>query len=255
MTEQQIIINNLKINYRIFGQGKPLLILHGWGSKSDRWQKVAEILAQENLQVIVPDLPGFGKSQEPESVWNLDNYVEWVYKFSQKVDSLGVGFYLLGHSFGGAIAAKFSIKYAQKVEKLFLFGAAAIRKRTIKKQVLGKISPLVKIFAFLPFYGLAKRAFYRFVVGGSDYLRVQGVMKGTFLKAISEDLSHKLLFIKVPTVIVWGGKDDTTLVEDAYFIKKKIENSTLVIIEEGDHDLEQKMPEVLAEKILENAPR
>lgn len=254
MTEEKVIVKTLKINYKTFGPkaGRPFLIFHGWGSKSDRWEKLGELLAVNNIRVVVPDLPGFGKSQEPQFAWNLDNYVEWVHEFSQKVGGLQNSFYLLGHSFGGAVAAKYSIKYAQQVDTLFLFGAAAIRKRSIKKQVLGRISPLVKIFSFLPFYSLAKRAFYKFVVGGSDYLRVQGVMKETFLKAISEDLSQKLLFIKVPTVIIWGDKDDTTLVEDAYFINKKIENSTLVIIEGGDHDLEQKMPEALAEKILEN---
>ncbi len=260
MTEEKVIVKNLKINYKVFGEGKPfdaaqgktMLVLHGWGSKSDRWEKLGELLAAKNIKVIVPDLPGFGKSQEPEFAWNLDNYVEWVREFTEKVPGLSGEFYLLGHSFGGAISAKFSIKYVQQIEKLFLFGAAAIRKKTIKKQVLGRISPFVKIFSFLPFYSLAKRAFYKFVVGGSDYLRVQGVMKETFLKAISEDLSQKLLFIKVPTVIIWGDKDDTTLVEDAHFINKKIENSKLVIIEGGDHDLEQKLPEVLAGKILEN---
>ena len=254
MIEENVIVQNLKVHYKTFGPvtGKPFLILHGWGSKSDRWEKVGELLAKNNIQVIVPDLPGFGKSQEPQSVWNLDSYVDFVKEFTEKVPGFNKEFYLLGHSFGGAVAAKFSIKYAQNVEKLFLFGAAIIRKKTIKKQVLGRISKVAKIFAFLPFYPLAKKAFYKWVVGASDYNRVQGVMKQTFLKAINEDLSQKLLFIKVPAVIIWGDKDDTTLVEDAYYINKKVENSKLIIIKGGDHDLEQKMPEILAETLIEN---
>jgi len=254
MIEDQVLVKKLRVNYKTFGaeDGKPFLILHGWGSKSDRWVALGELVARKNIRVIVPDLPGFGDSQEPESAWNLDNYVDWVQEFTQTIPELKNEFYLLGHSFGGAICVKYAIKYAQRVEKVFLFGAAVIRKKTIKKQVLSKISPVVKMFAFLPFYDLGKRAFYKFVIGGSDYLRVDGVMKQTFLKAISEDLSQKLLFIKIPTVIIWGNKDDTTLVEDAYYMNKKIDNSKLVIIEGGDHDLEQKMPETLSEKILEN---
>lgn len=120
MIERQITVNDLKINYKIFGQGKPFLILHGWGSNSDRWQKVADILSQK-LLVIVPDLPGFGKSQKPSTALSIDGYVEWVKEFSEKVPELGNDFYLLGHSFGGALAAKFAIKHNQKIKKLFWF--------------------------------------------------------------------------------------------------------------------------------------
>lgn len=252
MEERQITVKNLIIHYKIIGQGKPMLILHGWGSKSDRWQAVGEILAQKNMMAIIPDLPGFGQSQEPGTVWNLNNYVEWVAEFSEKIPELSHGFYLLGHSFGGALSAKFSIKYNQRVEKLFLVGAAAIRKKTIKKQVVGRMSKVAKIFSFLPFYGFAKKVFYKFVVGGNDYLRVQGAMKETFLAAIADDLSQFVSSIKVPTVIIWGEKDDTTLVEDAYFINKKISGSKLIIIPGQNHALEIKVPEILAQKILEN---
>src|SRR3989344_1093017 len=252
MIEEQILVKDLTVNYKIIGQGRPMLILHGWGSKSDRWQAVAELLAQKNFQCIIPDLPGFGQSQEPNMVWNLNNYVEWVLEFSQKIPQLNKSFYLLGHSFGGALGSKFSIKYNQKVERLFLVGAACIRKKTIKKQVLGRVSKFVKLFSFLPMYPLAKKAFYKFVVGGNDYLRARGIMKETFLKVISDDLSQLLASVKVPTVIIWGDKDDTTLVEDAYFINKKIPGSKLIIIPGGDHDLEIKVPEVLSEKILEH---
>ena len=253
MIEKQILVKRLTINYKIFGsKGKPFLILHGWGSKSDRWVQVGELLSKKGLVVVVPDLPGFGKSETLKEPWNVDDYVEWVNEFSNTLPELKEEFYLLGHSFGGTVSIKFSIKYAQKVKKLFLFGAAAIRKKTIKKQVLGTVSKFVKVFSFLPFYSLAKRAFYKFVVGPTDYLRVDGVMKQTFLQVISHDLSQYLSFVKVPTVIIWGRKDDTTLVEDAYFMNKKIDGSKLEIVEEGDHDMEQVMAEALVERVLNN---
>ncbi len=255
MTENQVIIGDLKINYRIFGAGRPMLILHGWGSKSDRWQKVAEILAQENLQIIVPDLPGFGKSQAPQSVWSLDNYVQWVGDFSENIDDLKNGFILLGHSFGGAIAAKFAIQYNQKVEKLFLVSAACIREKTETKSILSKVAKPVKMLSFLPFYDLFRKTFYKFVLRRSDYPHVSGVMKETYVKVISEDLSQKLFFIKAPTTIIWGDKDNLTPIHQAYFINKKIENSNLVIIEGAVHGLQIKQPEVLAQKIVENLPK
>ena len=65
--EVHITINGLKVYYQIAGSGPALLILHGWGSKSDRWTKVSELLSNQGFSVIVPDLPGFGKSEQPKS--------------------------------------------------------------------------------------------------------------------------------------------------------------------------------------------
>lgn len=246
----ETIINGLKINYLVLGEGRPFLILHGWGSSAERWDKVIKFLVEGGIKVIIPDLPGFGKSDLPPNAWNLNNYCSFVEDFVLNIPELSGDFYLLGHSFGGALAAKFAIKHPQKVRKLFLVSAACIRKKTVKKWYLARISKIFKIFSFLPFYDLARRAFYKFIVGKSDYLQVNGVMKEAFLKVVSEDLSQHLSFVKVPTVIIWGEKDNTTLLEDAYFINKKIENSKLVLIPGVGHDLNQKAPEVLSQEIL-----
>lgn len=252
MREKKVLVGDIETNYKVFGRGRPFLVLHGWGSSSDKWQRVGELLSENNLKIIVVDLPGFGKSQEPKESWDLNKYVEWLLEFSRIVPELNSRFYLLGHSFGGTVTVKFSIKYPQKIEKLFLCSAAAIRKKTIKKQVLGQVSKVLKVFAFLPFYGLAKKAFYRFVVGSDDYLKSRGVMKESYLKVISEDLSYHLAFIKVPTVIVWGDKDGATLIDDAYFMNKKVENSKLIVIPNAKHSLQIEAPETLVQKILEN---
>jgi pimeloyl-ACP methyl ester carboxylesterase len=161
-------------------------------------------------------------------------------------------FYLLGHSFGGALAAKIAIKHVQEVEKLFLVSAACIRKKTTQKKFSTKISKIVKIFSFLPYYGLFRKAIYKFIIRKSDYVYVEGIMKETYLNIISEDLSFKLAFIKVPTVIIWGDKDEYTLPEDAYFIEKQIKNSKLIMIPGVGHDLNRKQPEILVEKVLNN---
>jgi len=232
------------------GEGEPLLILHGWGSCAERWDKITKLIAAGNIKVIIPDLPGFGGSELPSTAWNLNNYCDFIEQFVINIPELTKDFYLLGHSFGGALASKFAIKHPQKIKKLFLVAAACIRRKTIKKRFLARISKIFKIFSFFPSYDIIRRAFYKFVVGKSDYLQTNGVMKEAFLRVISEDLSQHLSFIKVPTVIVWGDKDSTTLLEDAYFINKKIENSKLVIIPGAGHDLNWRTPEFLSQEVL-----
>ena len=254
MKEEKIVVGDLKINYKTFGEGKPMLVLHGWPSSSDKWQKIGAILASKGFKIIIPDLPGFGKSQTPPAAWSLDNYVQWVYDFSEAVSGLQNGFILAGHSFGGAVAAKFAIKYNQKVEKLFLVSAACVREKTETKSMLARGAKAVKVLSFFPGYDLFRKAFYKFILKRSDYAYVSGVMKETYLKVISEDLSPKLFFIKAPTTIIWGDQDDYTPVQQAHLINKKIENSNLVIIENAGHALQIKQPDDLAQKILENLP-
>ena len=138
-----MIINGLKINYRIIGEGKPFLILHGWGSQSAKWQKVGELLTSKGLKVIIPDLPGFGESEKPKTVWNLDDYCNFVREF---IDFLNLDkFYLLGHSFGGALAVKCSLRFPEKIDKLFLVGAACVRRKSFKVKFLKIISKIFKI--------------------------------------------------------------------------------------------------------------
>ena len=243
-----MIIRGLKTSYKTLGEGKPLLILHGWGSRSDNWQKVGEMLAKNGIKVIIPDLPGFGQSDKPSTAWNLDDYCDFVEEFINKLGLLN-GFYLLGHSFGGALAVKCGLKFPEKIDKLFLVGAACFRRKTPKKRFLYILS---KIFPsrFLS-SSLLRRAFYRFIVK-SDYPSVNGIIKEIYLKVIKQDLSDVLSQIQIPTVVICGEKDNITPLNDAKIINQKIKDSRLEIIPSVGHDLNLKTPEKLAEAISKN---
>jgi len=247
--EKKIRIDELEMNYKIAGEGQPILILHGWGSRSERWEKVGELFSRHNFSVIIPDLPGFGKSEKPKSPWGIEEYRAFVEEF---VDTLGLKeFYLLGHSFGGGLALAYTARHKERVKKLFLVAAAIRRKKSLRKSTFRTAAKLGKFFSFLPFYSLFKKAFYKYVIKKSDYPYQAGVMRGSYLKVIGQDLSPFLSEIFVPTVVLWGEKDDVVSVQDAHFIAEHITDAKLVLLPEGDHDLERKMPEALTEKIRE----
>jgi pimeloyl-ACP methyl ester carboxylesterase len=263
MEEKNILIKNTNTLIKVWGaessgkkdiipEKKALLILHGWGSNSDRWAEVAEkILTQNpNLTIIAPDLPGFGKSDALEAPWNTNQYIEWIDElilhFKLK------DFYLMGHSFGGALASKLAVKHVQDIDKLFLVSAACVRRKTAKKKTYAAISKIIKLFSFMPLYKFFRKAVYKFIIRRSDYTYVEGNLRQTYLNVIAEDLSFHLPFIKVPTTIIWGSKDNFTPIEDARFINKQIKNSKLIIIPEAGHDLNRKQPEILAQKVTEN---
>ncbi|MDP3882820.1 MAG: alpha/beta hydrolase [Candidatus Staskawiczbacteria bacterium] len=243
----EVNINGVKTNYVSTGQGTPFIILHGWGSASDRWIVEAEIIAKKGFKVIVPDLPGFGESDKLDTPWRVNDYLKWLEDFLNELKI--ENFYLLGYSFGGALAAKVAIKYPQRVEKLFLVASAVIRKKTTQKDVSAGLAKFIKLFQFLPFYPFFRKAVYKFIIRKSDYVYTEGIMKETYLNVISDDISYKLSFIKIPTVVIWGDKDQSVPVEDAHTIHGKIKNSKLVIIPGADHLLHKKLPELLAEKV------
>ncbi len=235
-----------------------ILILHGWGSCAKRWQKVKEILTKQGLKVIVPDLPGFGDNPSPSQPWSIDDYVEWVKNFSSGFDK---PLFLLGHSFGGRIAIKFSAKYPEKISGLILCGAPAIKdKLNIKHITVRALAKFSSKFSFLPFYqffrknflfSFFRKIFYKYILGKTDYLKAQGIMKETFKKIIAEDSLPYLSQIKTKTLIIWGEKDNYVSVKLAPIIKAQISNSDLKILPKIGHSPHIECPEKLCEIILD----
>ncbi|MDO8559230.1 MAG: alpha/beta hydrolase [bacterium] len=225
-----------------------ILILHGWGSCAKNWANVKELLENKGLKVFVPDLPGFGENPPPDRPWSIDDYVEWVRDFCEK-NNLS-NFFLAGHSFGGGIAAKYASRYTENIEKLFLVASAIVRRKTFKKEAFKRLAKILNKFSALPYYDLFRRAFYKIVVK-SDYLSAKNAnMRETYLKVIGEDLSSCLSNISTPTIIIWGEKDEDTLLKDAYLIKEKISGAVLETISGIGHSPHLESPEILAEKII-----
>lgn len=112
--DKEIKINGLETSYRTVGNGKiKIVLLHGWGVPSDKYLDLARYLlhfsdsdsqlkptthsrrnstADLRFSVIIPDLPGFGRSEEPKENWKLDDYVEFVDKFIGNVGRKKKGF-------------------------------------------------------------------------------------------------------------------------------------------------------------------
>ena len=80
MISIKTIINKLNINYIKKGNGKAVLILPGWGTTVNTYMSLINSISTYST-VYCLDMPGFGDSQEPNTSWNLDNYVTFVINF------------------------------------------------------------------------------------------------------------------------------------------------------------------------------
>jgi len=250
--EKAILINNLEVNFKITGSGPVILVLHGWPSSSDSWVRAMKSLSRSGYQVVCPDLPGFGKSDTPTQPWSIANYMEWVLKFVNelKLDK----FILLGHSFGGRVAVKFSAKYGNRLKCLILCDSAGIRpKLDAKSTAISKVVQIGNI-AFSPGFLVKVKDVLRnilyFFIKNRDYVKAKGVMKATMTKVIEEDLGSYLPNIKNKTLLIWGKKDTLVPIEYAYQFEDKIKGSKLEIIPGVGHSPHFRAYERLTEIIV-----
>lgn len=110
-------INGLKLSYRIFGKGFPVIFIHGYGAKKEIWRtQVVDI--SKKFKTITFDLRGTGESDRPNIPYTMNMLANDV---KGLMDFIGVEkAHLIGRSFGGMIAQHFVLQYPEKVEKLIL---------------------------------------------------------------------------------------------------------------------------------------
>jgi len=228
-----------------------ILVLHGWGGSKKSWEQFESAFGDGKYKLFIPDLPGFGSEPAPDRPWYVHDYAEWVLEYMKKHDLHKP--VVIAHSFGARIAIKLSSKNKHLFSRLFLVGAAGIKRppslrismfRGIAKA--GKF--ILNLFKLKSVETFFKKVMYR-AAGSHDYEKAQGTMKQTFINVIDEDLKDLLKDIDVKTHIIWGKRDSYVPVSDARVMDRNIKDSTLEIIDEGKHGLHLQMPEVLSVKI------
>ncbi|MEK7203169.1 MAG: alpha/beta hydrolase [Patescibacteria group bacterium] len=217
---------------------KQLLILPGWDGTKKSWQEFINII-QKDYQVICLELPCFGNKPCPDKIWGVEDYSAFVI---QKIKNLNlIKPALLGHSFGGQIAANIAANNPELISQLILSGAVVSRPvNNFKKIIFGFLAIFGKFFFQLPiacqFTKKAKKILYR-LADSPDYNNTSGIKREIFKKVIRQDITDQLNKINLPVLIVWGGKDRYAPLKTGKKLAKLIKNSQLKIIPNGKHGL------------------
>ena len=109
------------------GCGETVVLVHGWGLSHHSYRAAAEAIAAKGFRVVVPDLPGFGISSElPLFPASLPAYAQAMRRFLEGCDDVaGEPVHLVGHSFGGAVAAQLAHDAAELVRTVTLVSSVA----------------------------------------------------------------------------------------------------------------------------------
>ena len=236
-----IEVGQLDIHYLTGGEGEPLIVIHGGGGSGRAWLKNAAELSKY-YQVYLPDLPGFGRSKAAAEDFELSSYVAFVEDFSR---SLGLGhFHLIGHSLGGGIALNYALRFPHKIKRLVLVSSLCLGReiafwsRVLSLPVFYRITKktVVSIFKALgwlirklncPLEKITPPSLLRMSIGKS-------IMT---VKGQTNVLVNRLSELLIPTLLVWGAKDNIVPVRQAYLAAEQIPNCQVRVFQNSGHSV------------------
>jgi long-chain acyl-CoA synthetase len=174
-----------------------LVCVHGFGGRAAQWTQQIPFFADE-YRIIAPDLRGHGRSERPAGAYtmevllrDLDDVLHATRVLS--TDERVKPFVVLAHSFGGAIAATYAARHAERIEKLVLIGTASEFKLSM---------PLW--FAFHLPISITQPLMTRFFPAVYAPARV---LKPMYEQALSRWNGESLKQIRVPTLVIRGHRD------------------------------------------------
>lgn len=215
--------------YRAEGpeDGVPIVLMHGWGCTADTVASIAAPLKRA-MRVYSVDLPGHGKSAEPDDTWGVEQYTAFMERFIDAVcPTAGI---LLGHSFGGRIGILMSSR--RPIEKLILVDAAGVKPRRSWRYYMRVYSFKAARKGLTLLLG-KKRATpiidrMRGKAGSADYAAASPRMRAILSRCVNEDLKHVMPAIKASTLLIWGENDTATPLSDAKTMERLIPDAGLV---------------------------
>jgi pimeloyl-ACP methyl ester carboxylesterase len=237
----------------------PIVLLHGTLSSLHTWNGWAEALASRR-RVIRFDLPGFGLTgPSPDRVYSINNDMRLVIAV---LDALGVERCVLaGNSHGGVVSWRTALAHPARVEKLILVDSDGYLTRP-------KSMPIAFYFAGMPMngwmvkntlprglieqglrnvYGDPKKVAPELMARYRELTLCEGNRQALlergrqWLRARTH--SHRIAELKLPTLIMWGGRDRLIPPDTAERFHHDIAGSTMVIFDDLGHLPQEEDPE------------
>ena len=230
------------------GNGFPLVLVHGFLGSSEMWEPQINFF-KNYFRVIVPDLPGFGKSKEVKSHNSIQSIANLLLKCleEKKIDK----FYLLGHSMGGMIVQEMAKKSGNKISKLICYSTGA------RGEMPGRFETVDQSRDNLKKNGLeimARNIAKTWFVKGEN-AKYFDICINAGKQASIETVDNALIAfknwngvdtlknIKNKTLIVWGDKDKSYNLEQIKTLEKNIPNSSLIVFNNCAHNIHLEEPE------------
>jgi len=221
MLNKTSVVKGVPIHSVSQGDGDPVILLHGIAASLYDWMRMMPALSSSGYRALAPDLFGHGESLKPDdpSQYTIDTvyaYLEaWIEDL--KLDRPAV---MVGHSMGGYLSLRYGLSHPEQVSGLVLINPLYTGEQ---------ISPLMRLVRRRP--EVSERALRRApewllnaLLGwdptkpadfsaearrqiANDYKRASPHI--VYLTQVIPDLTPSLSQVKIPTLVLWGDKDQT----------------------------------------------
>ena len=233
-----VTVNGYQIHYLVGGSGRPVVLIHGLGSRGADWATLIPILIAGGHRVYALDLLGYGLSDKPnDSSYSIADQASLVENFLAREYLTQVD--LAGWSMGGWIAMRVALEHPDKVRRLVLFDSAGLRfKLDFNPNLLQPASPtdLAALEELLvphpqPLPGFFAVALLRRGnrIGWVVHRSVQSMMTGADL------VDNQLGSLTMPVLIGWGEEDRLIPLAVGYQLHALIPQSVLDIYADCGH--------------------
>lgn len=217
-------VNGLKMYYEIYGQGKPIVLVHGGGSTiQTNFEKIIPLLS-ENRQVIAVELQAHGRTNDRNADLSFEQDADDLATLLENLEIEKADFF--GFSNGGTTTLQLAIRHPEVVNKLIL-GSALAKRNGVPDWFWGFMEQ-----AKLENMPDQLKVAYIKVAPDSNGLQVMHDKDVARMVNFRDIPDEQIKSVKVPTLIIIGDKDLITP-EHAIELHRLISNSELAIIPGG----------------------
>jgi pimeloyl-ACP methyl ester carboxylesterase len=246
LEERVAEVKGVRMRYFVGGSGPPLVLVHGLGGAASNWTELAPLLARRH-RLLVPDLPGHGRSTALPAVSGLEPYADRVALVAEREGMLPAP--VVGHSLGGMVVLRLALRRPDDVKAIVLAGAAGLSIGNVfGRQLLslftavrpGRIaarhrswvarSPRLRklVFGFVSVsdpVALTNEAVEGFLAAQLLHTDVDGAWQA--LRA--DDPRQELEAIGCPVLVLWGAEDVQLPLDDAFEYTRRLRAQLRVI--------------------------
>lgn len=231
-------VNGIRLAYDRRGQGRPMVLLHGFPLDHHLWDDVVPLL-EDQFDLILPDLRGFGGSSTVDSFYTMEDYASDI---ASLLDHLGIAKAgIVGHSMGGYVALAFARLYPERVSGLGLVSSQVLADAPDRKEGRYKSAAEVAdkgiasvVETMTPKFTSDARL-QRFARESMEKQQPAAYIGA--LKAMAEriDSTPLLSSIEYPVVLVHGDADVLVPIDRAREVKAALPNAHLVEVSGAGH--------------------